>query len=36
MGKDASWTRHTLLGKSLATHWDEGDGLAADGTPEPR
>ncbi|HJE38934.1 MAG TPA: hypothetical protein K8V47_04145 [Candidatus Amulumruptor caecigallinarius] len=33
MGKDASWTRHTLLGKSLATHWDEGDGLAADGTP---
>lgn len=33
MGKNASWTKHTLLGKSLATHWDEGDGLAGDGTP---
>ncbi len=33
MGKDAEWTKHTLLGKSLATHWDEGDGLAADGLP---
>ncbi len=33
MGVDAEWTKHTLLGKSLATHWDEGDGLAADGMP---
>lgn len=33
MGADAEWTKHTLLGKSLATHWDEGDGLAADGMP---
>ena len=33
MGADASWTKHTLLGKSLATHWDEGDGLAGDGMP---
>ena len=32
MGKDAHWTKHTLLGKPLSTHWDEGDGLAADGT----
>lgn len=32
-GKDAEWVKHTLLGKSLATHWDEGDGLAADGLP---
>lgn len=33
MGKDAVWNKHTLLGKSLATHWAEGDGLAEDGTP---
>ena len=33
MGKDANWTKHTLLGKSLKTHWDEGDGIAADGNP---
>lgn len=33
MGKDAHWTKHTLLGKPLSTHWDEGDGLAADGNP---
>lgn len=33
MGKDAVWTKHTLLGKTLKTHWDEGDGLAEDGTP---
>lgn len=32
-GIDANWTMHTLLGKSLATHWDEGDGLAEDGMP---
>ncbi|MCM1518993.1 MAG: hypothetical protein NC117_10165 [Pseudoflavonifractor sp.] len=36
MGKDASWTKHTLLGKSLATHWNEGDGLAADDTPSAK
>ncbi|MCF0181773.1 MAG: starch-binding protein [Muribaculaceae bacterium] len=33
MGKDAAWTKHTLLGKSLQTHWEEGEGLAADGNP---
>ena len=33
MGSDAEWTKHTLLGKSLATHWEEGDGLADDGLP---
>lgn len=33
MGKDAVWTKHTLLGKSLNTHWQEGDGMAEDGTP---
>jgi hypothetical protein len=33
MGKDADWTKHTLLGKSLKTHWDEGDGVAEDGNP---
>ncbi len=33
MGTDAEWTTHTLLGKSLATHWEEGDGLASDGLP---
>lgn len=33
MGKDAVWTKHTLLGKSLKTHWDEGDGVAEDGNP---
>ncbi len=33
MGNNAHWTKHTLLGKSLATHWDEGEGLAEDGTP---
>lgn len=33
MDKDAHWTKHTLLGKPLSTHWDEGDGLAADGNP---
>lgn len=33
MGVDAEWTKHTLLGKSLATHWNEGDGLAEDGQP---
>ena len=33
MGKNANWTKHTLLGKSLKTHWDEGDGVAEDGNP---
>lgn len=33
MGKDAHWTKHTLLGKSLKAHWDEGDGVAEDGNP---
>ena len=33
MGKNAHWTKHTLLGKSLRTHWDEGDGVAEDGNP---
>ncbi|MDE5901648.1 MAG: hypothetical protein K2H21_00340, partial [Muribaculaceae bacterium] len=33
MRKDAEWTKHTLLGKSLATHWNEGDGMAGDGLP---
>ena len=33
MGKDANWTKHTLLGKSLKNHWDEGDGIAEDGNP---
>ena len=33
MGKEANWTKHTLLGKSLKTHWDEGDGVAEDGNP---
>jgi len=33
MGKDANWTKHTLLGKSLLTHWEEGDGVAQDGNP---
>ncbi len=33
MGKNANWTKHTLLGKSLLTHWEEGDGIAEDGNP---
>lgn len=33
MGKDAHWTKHTLLGKPLSAHWEEGDGLAGDGLP---
>ncbi|MCM1153167.1 MAG: DUF4886 domain-containing protein [Muribaculum sp.] len=33
MGTDASWTKHTNLGKPLSYHWEEGDGLAGDGTP---
>ena len=33
MGKDASWTKHTNLGKTLQYHWEEGEGLTADGMP---
>ncbi len=33
MGANGSWTKHTNLGKPLSYHWEEGDGLAADGTP---
>ncbi len=29
--KNASWTKHTLLGKSLLTHYNEGEGLTAEG-----
>lgn len=36
MGKDAEWTKHTLLGKPLSTHWEEGDGLAGDGMPSAK
>lgn len=32
-GKVAEWTKHTLLGKPLSTHWNEGEGLADDGQP---
>lgn len=33
MGTKAAWTKHTNLGKPLSYHWNEGDGLAEDGTP---
>lgn len=33
MGVNAAWTKHTNLGKPLSYHWNEGDGLAEDGTP---
>ena len=33
MGKDATWTKHTNLGKTLQYHWDEGEGLTPDGQP---
>lgn len=33
MGKDATWTKHTNLGKTLQYHWEEGEGLTPDGTP---
>lgn len=36
MGKDAWWLKHTMLGKPLSTHWDEGDGLGADGNPSAK
>ncbi len=36
MGKKASWTIHTLLGKSLLTHYNEGDMLTPEGTPSAK
>lgn len=36
MGKTATWTKHTLLGQSLATHYDEGEGLNANGEPSAK
>lgn len=36
MGKDAIWTAHTNLGKSLKYHYDEGEGLTEAGTPSAR
>lgn len=36
MGKKASWTKHTLLGKSLLTHYNEGNMLTAEGTPSAK
>ena len=37
MGKDAIWTAHTNLGKSLKYHYDEGEGLVAEtGLPSAR
>ena len=33
MGKKANWTKHTLLGQPLSTHWNEGEGLTSEGTP---
>ena len=33
MEKDATWTKHTNLGKTLQYHWEEGDGLTPDGLP---
>ncbi len=36
MGKNASWTAHTNLGKTLKYHYDEGEGLTEAGTPSAR
>lgn len=36
MGKDATWTKHTNLGKTLQYHWEEGEGLTPDGMPGAR
>lgn len=33
MGKKASWTKHTNLGKTLDYHWSEGDGMTDAGIP---
>lgn len=35
-GKDATWTAHTNLGKSLQYHYDEGEGLTDAGTPSAK
>lgn len=35
-GKNALWTAHTNLGKSLQYHYDEGEGLTDAGTPSAR
>ena len=31
LGVDATWTKHTNLGKTLQYHWEEGEGLTPDG-----
>ena len=36
MGKDAFWTAHTNLGKTLDYHYEEGEGLTEAGTPSAR
>lgn len=36
MGKNAHWTAHTNLGKTLKYHYDEGEGLTEAGTPSAR
>lgn len=36
MGKDAYWTAHTNLGKTLDYHYEEGEGLTEAGTPSAR
>lgn len=36
MGKDAFWTAHTNLGKSLDYHYEEGEGMTEAGTPSAR
>lgn len=33
MNKDAYWTKHTNLGKTLDYHWQEGDGMTEAGEP---
>lgn len=36
MGKNAAWTAHTNLGKTLKFHWDEGEGMTETGTVSAR
>lgn len=36
MGKNAAWTAHTNLGKTLKFHWDEGEGMTETGTASAR
>lgn len=36
MGKDAFWTAHTNLGKTLDYHYEEGEGMTEAGTPSAR